>query len=95
MIRMESDPKNMTVPAALRELDKIEMIRRNNGRYRLDYAVTRKQKTILSSFGLDENDIHSNAEEIGNLLANNKSLMDSESQQMEEEDGEEEIYFYD
>ena len=25
----------MTVPAALRELEKIEMVRRNNGQYRL------------------------------------------------------------
>ena len=95
MIRMESDPKYMTVPAALRELEKIEMIRRNNGRYRLDHAVTRKQKTILSSFGLDEDDIRRDAEEISNLLANNKSLMDTESQQMEDEDGEEEINFND
>ena len=96
MIRMESDPKYMTVPAALRELEKIEMIRRNNGQYRLDHAVTRKQKTILSSFGLDENDISNNAEEIGKLLTNNKSLMDTENLQTEEdEDGEKEIDLYD
>ena len=40
----------MTVPAALRELEKIEMVRRTDGRYRLDHAVTKKQKTILSAF---------------------------------------------
>ena len=48
MLRLETKPNYMTVPAALRELEKIEMVRRNNGQYRLDHAVTRKQKTILS-----------------------------------------------
>lgn len=94
IIRMESDPKYMTVPAALRELEKIEMVRRNNGRYRLDHAVTKKQKTILSSFGLDEDSIRSSAAEIGSLLADSKSLM--ESQQMEDDDnGENEVDLFD
>ncbi len=92
MIRMESDPKYMTVPAALRELEKIEMVRRNNGQYRLDHAVTKKQKTILSSFGLNEDDILKAADEISKLLEENKSLMETENQQMEDcEVGEEEI----
>ena len=96
MIRMESDPKYMTVPAALRELEKIEMVRRNNKQYRLDHAVTKKQKTILSSFGLDADDIINKAAEISKLLEDSKSLMETASQQMEdEEDGEEEIYFDD
>ncbi len=57
MIRMESRQKYLTVPAALRELEKIEMVRRNNKTYKLDHAVTKTQKIILSSFGLDETDI--------------------------------------
>ena len=64
MIRMESKQKYMTVPAAIRELEKIEMVRRNGGRYKLDHAVTKTQKVILSSFGLDETNISSSAEEI-------------------------------
>lgn len=96
MIRLESDPKYMTVPAALRELEKIEMIRRNNGRYRLDHAVTKKQKTILSSFGLDADDIRTQAAEISRLLADSKSLMETNDQYTEDEDnGEEEIYYFD
>ncbi|MDR0875835.1 MAG: transposase [Clostridiales Family XIII bacterium] len=43
----------MTVPAALKELEKIEMIRQLDGRYRLDHAVTKTQKTILKAFGID------------------------------------------
>lgn len=57
MIRMERKQKYMTVPAAIRELEKIEMVRRNGRNYKLDHAVTRTQKLILNSFGLDETDI--------------------------------------
>lgn len=57
MIRMETKQKYMTVPSAIRELEKIEMVRRNGRNYKLDHAVTRTQKLILNSFGLDETDI--------------------------------------
>lgn len=87
MIRMDSRQKYMTVPAAIRELEKIEMVRRNGGSYKLDHAVTKTQKIILSSFGLDETSISKSAEEISKLLVTSKSLMDKE----EVENGEEEI----
>ena len=87
MIRMETRQKYMTVPAAIRELEKIEMVRRNGGLYKLDHAVTKTQKIILSSFGLDETNISSSAEEISKLLVNSQSLMNRE----EPDDGEEEI----
>ena len=76
MLRLEEKPNYLTVPAALRELEKIEMVRRNNGRYMLDHAVTRKQKTILSAFGMSEEDVRKAAADIANLLAESKSLMD-------------------
>ena len=78
MIRMESRQKYMTVPAAIRELEKIEMVRRNNGSYKLDHAVTKTQKIILNSFGLDETDISNNANEISKQLASSQSLMSRE-----------------
>ena len=78
MIRMESTQKYMTVPAAIRELEKIEMVRRNNGNYKLDHAVTKTQKIILSSFGLDEDDISNSADEISKHLASSQSLMNRE-----------------
>ena len=93
IIRMESDSKYMTVPAALRELEKIEMVRRSKGLYRLDHAITKKQKVILSSFGLDENIVRSKAVEIGRLIADSNLHV----QQIEEdnENGENEIDLYD
>ena len=40
----------MTVPAAIRELEKIELIRQSDRGYRMDYAVTAAQKEILKAF---------------------------------------------
>ena len=44
----------MTVPAAIRELEKIELIQQLDHRYRLNYAVTATQKEILKVFGINE-----------------------------------------
>lgn len=68
------------------------MVRRNNGQYRLDHAVTKKQKVILSSFGLAENDIRKAAAEIGQLLAKNQSLLPVEDIDADDETGEEELF---
>lgn len=75
----------MTVSAAIRELEKIELVRRNNGRYRLNHAVSKRQKIILSSFGLNADDIKSLTTDIDMLITNNQSLMDTEA----DPDGEE------
>ena len=87
MIRMETRQKYMTVPAAIRELEKIEMVRRNGGSYKLDHAVTKTQKIILSSFGLDADSVSTSAKDINKLLVTSRSLMNKE----EPDDGEEEI----
>ena len=86
MLRMDSRQKFMTVPAAIRELEKIEMVRRNGRSYKLDHAVTKTQKIILGSFGLDETNIKEIAEKISKLLATSQSLISRE----EPDDGEEE-----
>ena len=58
----------MNVPARIRELEKIEMIRQADGIYRLDHAVTATQKTILKAFGIDANYIKRKTKEISELL---------------------------
>ena len=65
---MAKRPNYMTVPAALKELEKIVMLRHLDGVYRLDHAVTKTQKTILSAFGLDAGDVQYQAQEIGKIL---------------------------
>lgn len=53
MNNLDKKPNYMTVPAALKELEKIEMVRQLDNVYRLDHAVTAVQKTILRAFGMD------------------------------------------
>ena len=61
-------PNYLTVPAAIRELEKIEMTRQTDNVYRLDHAVTAKQKKILEAFGMNEGNITYRAGEISNTL---------------------------
>jgi len=58
----------MTVPAAIKELEKIELIRQFNNSYSLDHAVTARQKTILKAFGMDATYIKENVAQIGSEL---------------------------
>ena len=72
--QMKADGKRynyMTVPAAIRELEKIEMIKYGVGNYQLDHALTKTQKTILKAFGIDQrkmlDEIHSISVHISTL----------------------------
>ena len=58
----------MTVPAAIKELEKIEMVRVNSGKYKLDHAVSATQKAILKSFGIEESHIKQRCKEISDGL---------------------------
>ena len=68
MRRLEKRPNFMTVPAALKELEKIEMVRLTDNMYRLDHAVTARQKTILKAFGMDADTVKYKAEEISRIF---------------------------
>jgi len=88
MFKHEKKSNFMTVPMALKELEKIEMVRRSDGVYRLDHAVSATQKAILSAFGLNEDDVRKTATEIGKLLKNGGSLKETIDEG--DDDGEEE-----
>lgn len=68
MKKLEKKPNYMTVPAALKELEKIEMVRQLDNVYRLDHAVTANQKAILKAFGLDADYIKYRATELSKEL---------------------------
>ncbi|MDD3137594.1 MAG: transposase [Lachnospiraceae bacterium] len=70
MEKLDKKPNFMTVPAAIRELDKLEMIRQTDGKYRLDHAVTATQKTILNAFGMDASFVRKSANELSEILMN-------------------------
>lgn len=65
---MAKKPNYMSVSAAIRELDKIEMARQLDGVYRLDHAITATQKTILKAFGLTDANVRYRAQEISKVL---------------------------
>ena len=94
MLRLETRPNYMTVPAAIRELEKIEMVRRNKKEYKLDHAISKRQKVILGAFGMDVDDIKQISLEIGNLMSSSKALSagtDDDDHYEEDEDGTYEI----
>ncbi len=68
--RLGKDPNFMTVPAAIKELEKIEIIRGLDLVYRLDHAVTATQKTILSAFGMDAKYVQEKAKRISEQIRN-------------------------
>lgn len=71
----KSGKKNyMTVPAAIRELEKIELIRQSDRGYRMDYAVTATQKEILKAFNMTAANIRTQA------AAMNEDLMQIEKE---------------
>ena len=59
--RLDKKPNYMTVPAAIKELEKIEMLKGADNEYNLDYAVTATQKTILKAFDMTADIIHRQA----------------------------------
>ena len=68
MKSLDKRPNFMTVPAAIKELEKIEMVRQLDNVYRLDHAVTAAQKIILKAFGIDVSYVKYKANEISDTL---------------------------
>ncbi|MBK5262726.1 MAG: hypothetical protein JJE17_09180 [Peptostreptococcaceae bacterium] len=69
MMNLEKKPNFMTVPAALKELEKIEMICQLDGKYRLDHAITATQKTILKSFHMSSSCIKDKSNELSRVIS--------------------------
>ncbi|MBR0418374.1 MAG: hypothetical protein IJI66_04335, partial [Erysipelotrichaceae bacterium] len=58
------DRKNYTVPAMIKELEKIECSKTVNNIYELRYALTARQKKILKLFDIDEKYLRSEVKKI-------------------------------
>ncbi len=67
--RMDKKQNYMTVPAALKELEKIEMLKGADSEYNIDYAVTATQKAILKAFDMTSDNVHKQARGISSDLA--------------------------
>lgn len=66
--RMDKKQNYMTVPAALKELEKIEILKGTDNEYNLDYALTATQKAILKAFDMTAENIHKQAQAISSDL---------------------------
>ncbi len=53
----EKDRKHYTVPAMMKEMEKIFITKDAKGNYRKKYALTARQKKILRAFGLEEKNL--------------------------------------
>ena len=62
--KLDKKPNYMTIPAAIRELEKIELVRQIDGKYRMDHAVTATQKIILKAFDMDAEQIQKQEETV-------------------------------
>lgn len=51
------DKKNFTIPASIRELEKVEVTKGQSGIYRRTSALNAKNKKVLSTFDIDESHI--------------------------------------
>jgi len=87
MLKHEKKSNYMTVPKALKELEKIEMVRRTDGIYRLDHAVTATQKAILGAFGMSDKDVRETADSISKLLRSGDLLIDSTTEDGDDDYG--------
>lgn len=68
MKELKKKKNYMTVPASLKELNKIEIIRQADGVYRLDHAVTATQKDILQAFNMTAATVKKEAAALGKTL---------------------------
>lgn len=69
VFKMDRHPNYLAVPAAIRELEKIEMVKGLDGRYRMDHAVTATQKDILKAFHMDAKAVKKQADELSEMLS--------------------------
>lgn len=66
--KLDKKPNYMTAPAAIRELEKLELVRQTDGKYCMDHAVTATQKRILKAFDMDADQIQDKAVGLSRLL---------------------------
>ena len=80
MKKLPQIKNQLTVPAAIKQLEKIEMIRRASQGYKLDYTITKTQKIILQCFGISPEDAIQNTKQISEALQQGQDLQEREQE---------------
>ena len=76
VIKIGKKKNYMNVSAAIKELEKIEIVRQTDNNYRMSYAVTSTQKQILEAFGITAANINEQAIAINDDLIRDNSRRD-------------------
>lgn len=66
----KKEKKRFTIPAALRELNRVIITRDRDGIFNMRYALTASQKNIYKSIGMTEEDVRGTAGEIAKRYSN-------------------------
>ena len=69
----EPDNNIFSVPEAIKQLEKVEMIKYNDT-YRLSSALSRNQKKLLKAFNMNSGSILMEAQYIANILKNTHEM---------------------
>ena len=77
LLKLETRQNYMTIPASIRELEKSKMVRRSNRQYSLNRAISKRHKTILYAFIMDDEDLRTPATHISNMMTNNQALLNN------------------
>lgn len=85
----------LNVPSRIRELEKITVLRDADGRYRLNKAISKRNREVLAVFGIDEEQVKAKVKGLSDVLfdvdqaamrrAKNKNSSDDEDTGHEEE----------
>lgn len=88
----------LNVPSLIRELEKITVLRDADGRYRLNKAITKRNREVLAVFGIDEEQVKVKVKGLSDVLfdvdqatmrrAENKNSSDEDTEHEEENEWE-------
>ena len=88
----------LNVPSLIRELEKITVLRDADGRYRLNKAITKRNREVLAVFGIDEEQVKAKVKGLSDVLfdvdqatmrsAENKNSSDEDTEHEEENEWE-------
>ncbi len=90
MLKLPVRENYMTVPAAIKELEKFAVVRINRTTYQMDYGITKTQRIILRAFGISAQQAEMRAAELAAALAKSDKALLAKAAKEEPESTEDE-----
>ena len=92
MLKLPVRENYMTVPAAIKELEKFAVVRINRTTYQMDYGITKTQRIILRAFGISAQQAEMRAAELAVALAKSDKALLAKAAKEEPESTEDEEF---